>query len=321
MEDNWPKRKMIESEWTKIGEIGVDAGLCWVGDPCYIHHDGGKNKPDEFGKDWEEFISLPHKAMKRDVKESESNKFFVKETLKIIGEHPFLWLKLIFGKTFSVLTGRDFLRTEDVYFYDNYISATLFRAISTKLIFILAVVGIILSFKDARKFLLLYAILFSEMFIIFFQIKTRYLMPIIPFIIVFSAYSVYCLYDSLKNKKSALAVFIVFLIAILNLVSFLNPLKITTPSVAETYFAIAKNYQAWGRYDKAIDYYSYTLKLNPQNVSAYNDLGVLLMNLKNYKKALEYFEKALSIDKNALKPQLNYQLCRQLMSEEKKGKQ
>lgn len=21
--------------WEKVGEIGVDAGLCWVGDPCY----------------------------------------------------------------------------------------------------------------------------------------------------------------------------------------------------------------------------------------------------------------------------------------------
>jgi hypothetical protein len=48
----------MESEWTKIGEIGVDAGLCWVGDPCYIHHNGGENKPEQFGKDWEEFCAI-----------------------------------------------------------------------------------------------------------------------------------------------------------------------------------------------------------------------------------------------------------------------
>jgi hypothetical protein len=23
-------------EWTEAGVIGVDAGLCWIGDPCYI---------------------------------------------------------------------------------------------------------------------------------------------------------------------------------------------------------------------------------------------------------------------------------------------
>jgi hypothetical protein len=23
-------------KWIKVGEIGVDAGLCWIGDPCYV---------------------------------------------------------------------------------------------------------------------------------------------------------------------------------------------------------------------------------------------------------------------------------------------
>ena len=26
----------MKNEWEKIGTIGVDAGLCWVGDPCYV---------------------------------------------------------------------------------------------------------------------------------------------------------------------------------------------------------------------------------------------------------------------------------------------
>lgn len=24
------------SEWEKVGEVGVDAGLIWIGDPCYV---------------------------------------------------------------------------------------------------------------------------------------------------------------------------------------------------------------------------------------------------------------------------------------------
>lgn len=39
-----------------IGEIGVDAGLCWIGDPCYILH---KEKPPEaIGKSWDEFCDI-----------------------------------------------------------------------------------------------------------------------------------------------------------------------------------------------------------------------------------------------------------------------
>lgn len=42
----------------KIGVIGVDAGLCWVGDPCYVLH---KDQPyPEIGTSWDEFCDIIH---------------------------------------------------------------------------------------------------------------------------------------------------------------------------------------------------------------------------------------------------------------------
>lgn len=42
--------------WEKVGYIGVDAGLCWVGDPCYILHQSPEEFPSEsLGKTWHEF--------------------------------------------------------------------------------------------------------------------------------------------------------------------------------------------------------------------------------------------------------------------------
>jgi hypothetical protein len=49
--------KPVEGKWTQIGEIGVDAGLCWIGDPCYILHREGNN-PESIGKNWDEFCAL-----------------------------------------------------------------------------------------------------------------------------------------------------------------------------------------------------------------------------------------------------------------------
>ena len=44
---------MNMKNWQKVGSFGVDAGICWIGDPCYVLH---KEKlPDELGKDWGEF--------------------------------------------------------------------------------------------------------------------------------------------------------------------------------------------------------------------------------------------------------------------------
>jgi len=37
--------------WTKVGDIGIDAGLCWVGDPCYVVPDDASYTPT-----WVEFL-------------------------------------------------------------------------------------------------------------------------------------------------------------------------------------------------------------------------------------------------------------------------
>ena len=48
---------MKKTKIIQIGVIGVDAGLCWIGDPCYIHPDNihGNNYPHDLGRTWEEF--------------------------------------------------------------------------------------------------------------------------------------------------------------------------------------------------------------------------------------------------------------------------
>jgi len=38
-----------------IGSVGVDAGLVWVGDPCYILH---TQLPADIGTHWEEFCEI-----------------------------------------------------------------------------------------------------------------------------------------------------------------------------------------------------------------------------------------------------------------------
>jgi hypothetical protein len=42
----------------QIGEIGVDAGLCWIGDPCYILHTD--QPPKAIGTNWDEFCDILH---------------------------------------------------------------------------------------------------------------------------------------------------------------------------------------------------------------------------------------------------------------------
>jgi len=46
---------MIEKQpdgWQLVGEIGVDAGICWIGDPCYII---GKDASNNIWPTWNSF--------------------------------------------------------------------------------------------------------------------------------------------------------------------------------------------------------------------------------------------------------------------------
>jgi hypothetical protein len=38
-----------------LGHIGVDAGIVWIGDPCYIMHREERGLPSTVGKNWHEF--------------------------------------------------------------------------------------------------------------------------------------------------------------------------------------------------------------------------------------------------------------------------
>jgi hypothetical protein len=59
------KLTLNRSDWKLVGHFGVDAGLCWIGDPCYILHkdkpayEGAtpEGLPESLGKDWGEFCN------------------------------------------------------------------------------------------------------------------------------------------------------------------------------------------------------------------------------------------------------------------------
>jgi hypothetical protein len=43
------------SKWEEVGVIGVDAGLCWIGDPCYCVTPDATEHPAET---WKEFCDI-----------------------------------------------------------------------------------------------------------------------------------------------------------------------------------------------------------------------------------------------------------------------
>ncbi len=78
-----------------VGHIGVDAGLCWIGDPCYILHNG---KPLEIGNDWSEFCG----KLNEDVTEFSGGLGVCVSTGYRDGEYPVYVTKNAEGRIASV---------------------------------------------------------------------------------------------------------------------------------------------------------------------------------------------------------------------------
>ena len=55
--------EVVLETWQEIGEIGVDAGLCWLGDPCYILH--RETPPEDIGENWLGFCDKMKDSVKR----------------------------------------------------------------------------------------------------------------------------------------------------------------------------------------------------------------------------------------------------------------
>jgi tetratricopeptide (TPR) repeat protein len=67
------------------------------------------------------------------------------------------------------------------------------------------------------------------------------------------------------------------------------------PNLPRSYFYIGLIYSMEKNYENAIPMYEKALQFDPNNVGALNNIGLCHMNLKQYKKAAEYFSLSLKI--------------------------
>lgn len=48
--------------WEKVGHIDVDAGIVWIGDPCYVMHGASKDW-GTLGQTWRQFCDYLHEKI------------------------------------------------------------------------------------------------------------------------------------------------------------------------------------------------------------------------------------------------------------------
>jgi tetratricopeptide (TPR) repeat protein len=84
-------------------------------------------------------------------------------------------------------------------------------------------------------------------------------------------------------------------------------------------FHRARLFQKEGQKEKAKKNYLETLELNPRDVKALNNLGVIYMQEKNYPRAMAHFQKAIKMKADYVEPYYNLACLYTMQKDQEKG--
>jgi tetratricopeptide (TPR) repeat protein len=242
-------------------------------------------------------------ALGRELRPSEVSAYWLGEGLKFDREHP--------GRAFQLL-GRKFLLFWNAYEIPNHYDINFFRTVSKTLrldpfvfawVVPLGFLGIYASRRSWRKLMLVY--LFAGAYLISlmpFFVTSRYRLPVVPIMIIFSGYGATWLWKRIKAHERSgwiapVAVLAVALIVVnLPLVDF---------TFGPQYAIVGGIYRDAGDYADAVKYYQLAVDASPEFDLAYNSLGSSLHRLRRFREAEGALLKAVEINPGLASAQSN----------------
>jgi 4-amino-4-deoxy-L-arabinose transferase-like glycosyltransferase len=277
----------------------------------------------------------------RELSDAEVSTFWFRKGWSFIKENPSRWLTLELKKLF--------------YFFDNYEHSleysypverqylNILSILPFGLIISLALLGLLASFPWKDKGPLLLYLLVQVVTVLIFYMSSRYRLPAVPILCLFSGYGVSFLIDLYKKKTLLKILLSLMCVVIVSVVSFIKIGDVYDLEEASTYGNLGTAFNAsgllqdalssfekqieldpesayalfnigvvlskMGKEGEAVSYYERAIKLNPSLTEAYNNLGVILVKWGDCSSAEVLFLKALNIKPFLLNPYINLLSC------------
>ena len=232
-------------------------------------------------------------------RKSEIDSYFYHRALRDIGEGPFRYFKILAQKFYIFWDGQEISNNQDIYYFRRY--SPLLKALVWKagigfpfgVLAPLALIGIVLSFKNWRKFLILYLFIFSYTFsVILFFNTARYRMPVIPFLILFAAYPIWWGVEKLRLKQIKPFLFVLagtgLLFILLN-----QGLSRATILPSHEQIHVGEYLEGEGKFQQALFAYQEVVESRPYDIEGYKYLGELSLRMGKLTEAEHLFQRIL----------------------------
>ncbi|MEW5694157.1 MAG: tetratricopeptide repeat protein [Candidatus Hydrogenedentota bacterium] len=239
---------------------------------------------------------IAEEELNRELKPSEVSRFWFKKALLDIKSYPLVWLKTLFRKTLFFINNFEISNNSPIYYFKDLSRVMHLPLLSFGIIFTFSIVGLFFIRRYIfSTFIFSYVILYSFSVIAFF-VNSRYRLPVVPFFIILAACGIYNILEVLKLNEYKIFVRYILICFISMVITFNNWYNVG-PHPYEHYNIIGDIYREKNKFLEALKYYNLSLKVERYNNPAWVNLGVTLMELKNYDIAEEIFKKALKFSK------------------------
>jgi tetratricopeptide (TPR) repeat protein len=299
-------------------------------DGTYMSLRFGRGAPEYERQDATE---LADHATGRTLTPSEVSSYWTSRALDFITAHPMRWLMLSGRKALLLINATEMLDTESQESYAEW--SWPLRLLGWfghfGVLVPLAVLGMVLSWRDRKRIGILYALTVSyAVSVLMFYVFARYRLPLVPLFMLFASSAIYRLpalrqmareryarapqrdsglMISASSAVSALIVVTIFAVAA-NWPLLSKPLMM---AITETNLAVAL--QAEGRPANAVEHYQQAIAIQPDYAPAYNNLGVAKRATGNIDEAIAAYRRAVAM--NPEYPDAHYNLANALLDKNK----
>ncbi len=259
---------------------------------------------------WLVALYIAEKNTGRELKESEVNAYWVRQSLKEIFQNPSAWIKLFLKKVYYLLNKKEVSNNRDIEYHAEKISILRILAHFHLGLFLpIGLLGFFIGFSNKKlRYLQLYFVFYGLSVVLFFVIS-RYRMPLIFALAIFAGVGIERFFGYIWQRnwgKVGACMFILLVFFWLGNVQLVDwndrPLR------SALRYNLGLAYLKKGNYDQAIFELKQAIKIKRKYPEAHLALANAYALKKDYAFAVYYYELALSYDPNYAEAHYNYGL-------------
>ena len=238
------------------------------------------------GYEWLKLSNMPYEATGSNLKSSAWSNWYYKEAFKFIIAHPFDWSRIMLKKLIIFLNGYEYEPNYDINYIKTYslvLRITIFKLMGLYypfgIIAPFAFIGMFLLIKKqdivGKMSLLYFYILAYSAAVVFFLVKARYRITIVPVVIIFSSFAIYQLWNKIaKNEYKLFGGLMIALLVLLGLFNY-SFYKTDAHNHFPLNYYMGRDYVKHKDYDNAIEEFKKAIEINPDSTDAHNELAMV----------------------------------------------